>query len=322
MNDRQLEYMLLIAKTGSLTRAAEQLRVSQPSLSQMVKQIESALGVPIFDRTTTPLSLTYAGEKYMEAATRITAITGNLQKQVEEIHNEDYGVIRLGIPVQRSLQIVPYFLPIFHERYPHVMIDLREAGSTAMDAMVLDGEVDVACLTTSPHREELNYILVENEELVLVTGKDSPFAKRIPVGTPLKISDLKNELFISLKKGHSVRETQDRLFITYGIRPQVLMETVNIEVAKRAAVASNAVMLCPRNYLATSMDLVDRWAVYPMVGIENHRHFYICHRRDRYLPKYVRGFIELMTSPEAAERFRQDTLPTKELMYGREKPEN
>ena len=181
MNIKHAQYMLTVLKEGSITAAAKKLYISQPSLSQMIKLVENTLGTPIFNRSTDPITLTYAGEKYIEAAKKILTINDNLIKEIEEINHEEHGTIKLGIPVQRAMQVMPYVLPRFYAKYPHVKVDVRESGSANTEAAVLDGNVDLACLTTYPKHEELNYILIEEEELVLLTSRNSQLAKRIPV---------------------------------------------------------------------------------------------------------------------------------------------
>lgn len=287
--------MLTVLKEGSITAAAKKLYISQPSLSQMIKLVENTLGTPIFNRTTDPITLTYAGEKYIEAAKKILIINANLIKEIDEINHEEHGTIKLGIPVQRAMQVMPYVLPRFHARYPHVKLDVRESGSATTEAAVLDGTVDLACLTTYPKHEELNYILIEEEELVLLTSRNSQLAKRIPSGTSISITEAKNEKFISSKVGHSVRDTQDRLFVTYDIQPEILMETSSIEVGKRTAIACDAVMICPINYIEMTPELYPGCCVYPIKGIEQRRSFYVCHRKELYLTKYMRDFIEILS---------------------------
>ncbi len=300
MNIKHAQYMLTVLKEGSITAAAKKLYISQPSLSQMIKLVENTLGTPIFNRSTDPITLTYAGEKYIEAAKKILTINDNLIKEIEEINHEEHGTIKLGIPVQRAMQIMPYVLPRFYAKYPHVKVDVRESGSANTEAAVLDGNVDLACLTTYPKHEELNYILIEEEELVLLTSRNSQLAKRIPSGTPISITEAKNEKFISSKVGHSVRDTQDRLFVTYDIQPEILMETSSIEVGKRTAIACDAVMICPINYIEMTPELHPGCCVYPIQGIEQRRSFYVCHRKELYLTKYMRDFIEILSGLEKA----------------------
>ena len=300
MNIKHAQYMLTVLKEGSITAAAKKLYISQPSLSQMIKLVENTLGTPIFNRSTDPITLTYAGEKYIEAAKKILTINDNLIKEIEEINHEEHGTIKLGIPVQRAMQVMPYVLPRFYAKYPHVKVDVRESGSANTEAAVLDGNVDLACLTTYPKHEELNYILIEEEELVLLTSRNSQLAKRIPSGTPISITEAKNEKFISSKVGHSVRDTQDRLFVTYDIQPEILMETSSIEVGKRTAIACDAVMICPINYIEMTPELHPGCCVYPIQGIEQRRNFYVCHRKELYLTKYMRDFIEILSGLEKA----------------------
>ncbi len=295
MNTKHAQYMLTILQEGSITAAAKKLYVSQPSLSQMVKLVETNLGMPIFNRSTDPITLTYAGQKYMEAARQLLTIDANLQKEISEIHNEEYGTIRLGIPVQRAMQVLPYVMPKFIQRYPHVEVQILENGSATIESLVLEGAVDFACLTTHPRHEELEYILVENEDLVLLTGRGSNIAKRIPAGTPIDITEARNEMFINIKDGHSVRKTQDLLFIRKNMHPKVLLETISIEVAKRTAIACNAVMICPQNYIEMTPELLPECVMYPLVDIDRKRHFYICHRKDRYMTKYMKDFILILT---------------------------
>ena len=95
MNLKQAQYVKTIAECGSITAAAKKLFVSQPSLSQMLRQIEQEIGLPIFDRSTSPLRLTYAGEKYLYAAERILAANSELESQLKEIKQEHAGRLRL-----------------------------------------------------------------------------------------------------------------------------------------------------------------------------------------------------------------------------------
>ncbi|MEG2349392.1 MAG: LysR family transcriptional regulator substrate-binding protein, partial [Hungatella sp.] len=234
----------------------------------------------------------------IESAKQVLTINSNLQREIEEITHEDYGKIRLGIPVQRAMQVIPYVLPKFKTLYPFVSLELFEHGSATTEALILESSLDLACLTTSPKYNDLQYILIEQEDLVLLTGKNSDLAKRIPSGTPIDITEAKNEKFVCSKLGHSVRTTQDRLFASHDIQPEILLETMSIEVAKRTTVACDAVMICPINYIEMSPEMHPHCSVYPIKGIENQRNFYICHRKDLYLTKYMKDFINILTVEE------------------------
>ncbi|MFC2716599.1 MAG: LysR substrate-binding domain-containing protein [Stomatobaculum longum] len=289
-----MKYMLTIFREGSISRAAEVLYVSQPSVSQMVRKVEEELRADLFVRHTNPLVLTPAGECYMQAARAIQSVQQNLDRQLEEIRLGTRGSIRLGMPLQRSLELLPDIFPRFHARYPAVNLKLTESGSDALETMLLNHQLDIACLTTSAKTNPLNYILVSREELVLLASKNTALAGRVEDGTPIDIREAEEEAFISLRSGHSTRITQDRLFADAHISPEILFETESVEVAKHAAGPCQAVFLCPKNYIDISPEVRKTCVVYPVVGVEQGRHFYICHRKDQYLTHYMVELIRLL----------------------------
>ena len=294
MNEKHMQYVLTVLKEGSFTNAAKKLYVSQPSLSQIIKTAESNLGAPIFDRSTDPITLTPAGQLYVEAARQVTTISTNLRKQVEELSKEEFGTIRLGISVQRGMELLPELYPRFKKRFPHVGLELHEQGSATMEKSVLEGEVVIALLTTFPRHEELVYDLIQEEKLVLIVNRECELAKRIAPGTPIDILEARDETFISSQSGHSVRTIQDSLFITRDMKPKIDLVTISIEVGKHVVAASPVVMACPDSYVETDNSPDSAYFSYPILGVENPRHFYACYRKDMYLTKYMKGFLEIL----------------------------
>lgn len=296
VNLKHAQYMVTVIQEGSITAAARKLFISQPSLSQMIKLVETNLGTPIFNRSTDPLTLTYAGGRYMEAAQQILTINANLVKEIEEIHQEDHGKIRFGIPVQRAMLLLPLLLPRFYRHYPHVDVEIFEQGSGLMENMVLDGTVDIACMTTTARHSDLRYLLIENEELILLTSKNSGIAKRIPAGTSIPITEAAGEKFVSNKPGHSIRAVQDHLFISNDIHPKIILETISIEVEKKVCLACDAVMICPRSYIEDTQEMREQAVIYPISYAGGQRHCYLCYRKNLYITKYMRDFIDILTA--------------------------
>ncbi len=294
MNEKHMQYVLTVLKEGSFTNAAKKLYVSQPSLSQIIKTAESNLGAPIFDRSTDPITLTPAGQLYVEAARQVTTISTNLRKQVEELSKEEFGTICLGISVQRGMELLPELYPRFKKRFPHVGLELHEQGSATMEKSVLEGEVGIALLTTFPRHEELVYDLIQEEQLVLIVNRECELAKRIAPGTPIDILEARDETFVSSQSGHSVRTIQDSLFITRDMKPKIDLVTISIEVGKHVVAASPVVMACPDSYVETDNSPDSAYFSYPILGVENPRHFYACYRKDMYLTKYMKGFLEIL----------------------------
>ena len=294
MNPKQALYIRTIADCGSLTAAAKKLYVSQPSLSQMVRQIEEEIGLPLFDRSSYPFRVTYAGEKYIAAADAILAINDQLENQLREIKDDRSGRLQLGISVQRSMQILPKVIPVFRKQYPHVTLDLTERGSASLEELLQKGAIDLAFAAMESTGTNLVYELIEKETIGILAASDTGIVGRIEPGTPITLADLEGETFVSLREGHSVRVVQDKLFRRFGFRPSILLETNTLEVGKRVAVASGACMLMPNIYMDEFIRR-KRGEFYPLKDYENHRHLYACYRKDEFIPKYTRDFIRITT---------------------------
>lgn len=293
MNLKQAHYIRTIAQEGSITAAAKKLYVSQPSLSQMLRQVEGELGVALFDRSQSPFHLTFAGEKYLQAAHTILAANQRLENQIQEIREENSGRLRLGISVQRAMQVLPLTLPWFCVQFPHVTLEVTERGSAHLEELVCQGEIDLALAALESGSPRLAYELIEKEVVGILAGEKSGLAARYPAGTAITLDMAGEETFVSLKEGHSIRVVQDALFRQYGLSPKILLETDSLEVARRVALGTGSCMLCSDIYVD---GMVRRHgAFYPLRDYENHRHFYACYPREEHLPRYAAGFIRIVS---------------------------
>ena len=288
--------ILTIVQEGSITAASKKLFVSQPALSQTIRQVEEELGAPIFTRDTRHIELTHVGKLYIESVRQIQMIDQSLHARVSDSKDEVVGTFRLGISVQRGLQLLPLVIPEFIARYPLVRIQLREEGSGMLERRVLEGQCDLGFVTTASKRDQLTYALIENEQLMLVAATTTELARRFPDGTPIDIAEAQHENFVSMTEGHSVRAIQDKLFEKYGLSPQILLETHNMEAAKRIAARANAVFLVPSAYVSNTIEDRELMHIYPITNAEFAHHFYVCYRKGKHLPRYELDFVRLVCS--------------------------
>lgn len=295
MNMKQALYFKTIAQYGTITAAAKQLYISQPSLSQTLRQIEDEVGTPLFDRSTSPFHLTYAGERYLKAVEAMLDIETRLKEEIESIRRDDGGRLRLGISVTRAMQVLPDVIPTFTKAYPNVTIELTEAASASLEGLLQKGQIDLALAALEANEANIAYELIEKESIGILAGKGSQLAQLVPSGTPISLEMVEKEAFVSLDTSHSSRIIQDRLFRRYNIRPKILLETSSLEVARRVALKSGACMVLPDVY-ADEFVFNSGGAFYPLKDYENHRHFYACYRNDENTKKYIRDFVSITTS--------------------------
>lgn len=163
------------------------------------------MGAPIFDRSTDPISLTYAGQRYVEAAQAMLDIDRNLRAEIAETKKEVHGRMRVGISSQRGIQLLPLIIPEFVKRYPYVKIDLLEYGSNTLERLTAEGQCDLGLITTTAKPNRLNYVLIENEQVVLMAARSTELAHRFEDGQPIDIKDAMGEKFVCMTEGHSIR---------------------------------------------------------------------------------------------------------------------
>ena len=107
MELRQFTYVDMVAKCGSFTKAAAKLFISQPALSNYINKVEEELGVKLFDRSSTPLLLTYGGEQYLKRARKILTQIDDMDRELRDITHHMQGRLRLGFPSERIIYMLP-----------------------------------------------------------------------------------------------------------------------------------------------------------------------------------------------------------------------
>lgn len=255
MNERELLYIKTIADTKSISKAAEELFIAQPSLSQALQRIERELGTHLFIREPRGMKLTYAGEKYYLMAKEILDIYSDFKSEITHINELKAGRLVIGIARYMGMNILPNILPKFNKNYPNIEIIIREENTRVLENLVLGGNVDFAL--THVHKKEMNekinYEILKEDEFLLVTPKaylkDSDKIKVKDGKSYVDLRELEGEKFILLDINKGIRKVQDRTIKSYGISPDVVFTTKNFETAKRLAANGMGITIIPKDYL-------------------------------------------------------------------------
>ena len=171
MEIRQFMYVSMAAECGSFTKAAEKLFITQPALSSYISKLEEELGVRLFDRSVTPLGLTYAGEKYLAYARDILRQADGLEREIRDISNHLAGRLRLGFPSERIVYMLPLILPEFQKRYPGIRVEtMTGSGKRLMEAL-LAGDADFILLPVWKKHRGVAQRRISEEELVLAAAR-------------------------------------------------------------------------------------------------------------------------------------------------------
>jgi LysR family hydrogen peroxide-inducible transcriptional activator len=199
---RQLECFCAVARAGSFTRAAEELGMAQPSLSEQIARLEQGLGAPLFERLKRRVELTPLGEAILGKAQALLEDAAALPEHFERAREGVHGPLRVGgIPT-----ILPYFLaPLlrgFVERYPDVDLQVREGTTAELAGQVLEGMIDLAVVSLPVEGAGLVRKDLFREPLFVAVQEDHPLASLAKA--PLR--RLAGERLLILKDGHCLRD--------------------------------------------------------------------------------------------------------------------
>lgn len=143
MTFTSMDYFLQLAKTRSFTKAAEQLFITQQSLSAHIASLEQELGCQLFVRRV-PLELTYAGEVFYKYALEFQQKSSDMQQEMCDISLNKKGVLRVGVAFTRGRAVMPQLIQAFQRQYPDIIIELHEASNEALHKKLLNSEIDLA----------------------------------------------------------------------------------------------------------------------------------------------------------------------------------
>lgn len=242
MDIKYLNYILAIASRHNMTKAAEDLFVSQSSLSQYLSRLEQELGTPLFTRSKNELTLTPAGELYVDAAKKVVKIQKELYQNITALSKR--GKICVGVTSNFGLRMLSEIIPRFKELYPGVAIEITESSLPGLKRLLADGAVHVgiaAEVSTVPFGSQAQ--LLRKEEVFFAVPSSHPYVSSHLPGSPITAEELienfSQENFLLSKKGSSLRMLSDSFFKSCSFSPSAFCETNSI-TATRRMIAQNA----------------------------------------------------------------------------------
>ena len=301
MDVKYLTYILTIAEKKNMTKAADELYVSQSSLSQYLSKLEQELGTPLFFRTRGELTLTPAGELYTKAAKEVIRIQRDLYQNIAGLDRR--GRITVGVTSNFGLGMLSEIIPRFKDIYPEVAIEISEMGYPALKTLLTEERIDLgiaAALSVSPFEGQAE--VLRQEEVLFAVPKDHPYTSRNP-GETLTREELtavfSKENFLLSKKASSLRSLADELFESCGFAPGAFCETNSIS-ATRSMVARGAGVAFIAESCSVDRDYIRYYHLTPAL----HRLNLVIRRKNWVQNEPEKTFYSLLTG-----YFKEHTEP-------------
>lgn len=282
---RPIQYFLAVAEHLSFTKAAAALHVSQPALSQQVRQLEESLGAQLFDRSGRTTRLTDAGDVYLLYARRAHQELREAKNAIHDVSDLSRGSLRIAVTPTFTTYLVGPLIEAFHSRHPKITVNLKEISQERIEELLLAGELDVGIAFDEINTPDIEAIPLLNETLALVVNRKHRLAEERAITS----KGLSVESLVLLSTEFATRDQIDRYCRKHAIRPQVQME-VNalgavIEIVRRTHLST----LLPARIALAHDDLV----AITLEPERLQRTAVLLRRKEAYLSAAVGVFIEL-----------------------------
>ncbi|MEH7108521.1 LysR family transcriptional regulator [Bacillus sp. JJ1764] len=231
-------YLKSIIQYGNISQAAKALFISQPYLSRKVKEAEEEFGVKLINRDQSPITLTYAGERFLDYLNRAELLYLDLEREMQAISQKKKGRLRLGINSILGSQTLHKLLPKYMSAYPGIKIELVEESAKGIELLLEQRKVDIS-LTLLPAKypvtnSSISFKKLYQETMLLVipNGHRLYNEKQTKITPfPFNYQTLNKESFILLHPSLGLRQVTDEIFKMYHFFPEILLETLNVENA-------------------------------------------------------------------------------------------
>ncbi len=239
---RQLQYFVAVAESGTVSGAAQNLAISQSSVTEAIKELEGDLGVLLFDRHARGLSITHKGQQFLRHATRILTDVSDAKRTLADEPGAKAGRLQLGVTSLVAGYVLSDVLSRYRRAYPETQVSAIEDNGEYLEHLLIGGELDVAVMVTSNLRDRMalqaEILEVSPYRLWL------PLSHRLSSADSISMSDIAQEPLIMLTVDE-IEENTGKLMAAFGARPNVAFRTRSVEAVRSLVATGAGIALLP-----------------------------------------------------------------------------
>jgi molybdate transport repressor ModE-like protein len=281
---RQLRIFEAVARHGSISRAADELGLTQPAVSMQIKQMEDQLGLVFVEQVGKKFALTDAGQELCYHAAQIGKQTAEMLTSMEQFRELERGVLRVAV-VSTANYFLPPLIADFSARHPGVRVSLKVANREAVLAAVSSNEAELAILGHTTERVDMVAQVFMDNPLVVIAPPDHPLASM----DCIELRQIENEMIVIREQGSGTRAAMERFFDKSDINYQPGCELNTNEAIKQAVQAGLGIGVVPAQTIELELQ-TGRLVVLPFKGFPIIRRWFVIHRSDKRLSNVALAF--------------------------------
>ncbi len=299
----QLKVFEATARHGSFTRAAEELFITQPTVSSQIKQLTKAIGLPLFEQIGKRLYLTEAGKDLLKTCQDIFERLGNFEMKVADLKGTKQGQLRLGV-ITTAKYFIPRILGSFCQQYPGIDISLNVTNHQNIQRRMMENEDDLYILSNPPDGMDLTTQPFLDNPLVVIAPKNHSLAgkQKIP------ITSLDGQPFIMREYGSGTRQAVQNLLAKHKVSVQVRLELGSNEAIKQAIAGGLGISVLSQHTLISEGKESDL-TVLDVEHFPIKRRWYVAYLGGKQLSVIAQAFLDYLL-----EESPKYSLPTLHLL--------
>ncbi len=304
------KYVYEVYREKSFSRAAQNLYISQPSLSARIKKIEDQIGFPLFDRSTSPLQLTEVGQVYIKAAEEIFQIEQRVENYINNLTTLKTGTLCLGASNLFAAYVLPPLITSFKQEFPDVQIQVTEGNTAQLEAMLSSNSLDLVIDNYRYDNTLYSRELYCSENILLAVPNHFPVNQTLS-SYRLSYENIKNKSyldtsipavplasfsdipFIMLAHGNDTRVRGDRLCREAGFHPNIILELNQQSTAYMAASTQLGATFIS-DILVGQLPSFENLSYYKLEGEAARRQVFFYYKNHKYKTRAMEEFLRIM----------------------------
>jgi len=247
---RQLEYFIAVSEERHYRRAAERLRVRQPTITNQIDALEDILQCRLFERSRAGVNLTPIGRELLPLAREIVESVDAFQRAAQPSAGGQHGTYKMGIAPTVGPYLLPEIIPAIHSRYPSLKLYMRERVPAQLESDLIDGQQDIIISPMPINNPSLTTVSIFNEPLFLAVPSDHLLSAEQSVAA----TKLKGEKMLIMEDRHQLHRQVHDLADTFGAQLQSNYEGTSLDTLRQMVAMGMGVAMLPALYVRSEIE--------------------------------------------------------------------
>lgn len=285
MTLRHMRIFVSVFQKNSITKAAQELHLAQPSVSLAVRELEDYYGIRLFDRIGRHIAPTECGKEFYRYAVHIVSLFNEMEKKMRNW--DTFGTLRIGASITIGTHILPVLIHRYQDQFPDLMIEAKVSKSASVEDEIIHNGIDLGLIETQPSHPDLRAVPFMTDSMCAITAPDHPLASV----KSISLAELSRFPFLMREKGSAGRKLLDAAFSLQQMTVSPRWESTSTQALVKAVAEGLGVSVLP--YLIVKKDIEEGTVRQIPLNQPIRRNLNVIYHKSKLLTDNMKSFIEL-----------------------------